>query len=228
MQLVDWSPRERPEIAELDGQYVRLERLSLTKHARDLFETCATSSEIERAKFLRVENGQTFDGFSNWIQTCESNQQDEFYAVVDKSTEKAVGMQAFLRIDEANGSVEIGWVHWSAHMARSPKSTEAFFLMASYVFDQLGYRRFEWKCDSLNLPSCRAAERFGMQFEGVFRNHMVRYGANRDTAWFSLIDREWPATKRAFTAWFDPENFDKNDRQKVKLTELINQERDRT
>ena len=226
MQLLDWSPRVRPDIAVLDGRYIKLEKINFSKHGRDLFEACASPEEIDRANFLRVENGHTFDGFSKWIKVCESNQHDEFYAVIDKSTAKAVGMQAFLRIDEANGSVEIGWVHWSALMARSPKSTEAFFLMAHYVFDQLGYRRFEWKCDSLNLASCRAAERFGMQFEGVFRNHMVRYGANRDTAWYSLIDSEWPATKRAFTAWLDPDNFDKNGQQKVKLTHLINQERD--
>ncbi len=228
MVIEDWSPRKRPDIAAIEGRFVRLDKLSSKKHAKGLFETLATLDERERAHFLKVEGGETFDGFQKWIDRCEHNSVDEFYAVIDPATGKAIGKQAFLRIDTANGSVEMGYVHWSPLMARSPKSTEAFYLMAKYVFEDLGYRRFEWKCDSLNAPSWAAAERFGMKFEGIFRNHMVRFGKNRDTAWFSLIDTEWPATKKGFEVWFSPDNFDQNGQQKSKLYDCIIQERDKS
>lgn len=227
MRVENWSERARPDIAELKGYFVRLEALNCSRHLNDLYENCANPEERKRAHFLKVEGGDTIEGFEKWIRQCEQNPVDEFYAVVDIKTGKAIGSQAFLRIDTANGSVEIGYVHWSPLMARSPKSTEAFYLMAKYVFETLKYRRFEWKCDSLNTPSRAAAERFGMTFEGIFRNHMVRFGKNRDTAWFSLIDAEWPVIKKGFEAWFRPENFDASGLQKSKLRDVIELERNK-
>ncbi|MFC7291877.1 GNAT family N-acetyltransferase [Hirschia litorea] len=225
MNLENWTERNWPEMPLLEGKFVRLERMAEGKHISDLFKTCATPEEIERAHFLKVDGADTFDGFSDWARKCINDPSQEFYTVIDKDSGVACGRQALMRIDTFNGSIEIGNVHWGNAMARSPKSTEAFFLMADYVFNGLGYRRLEWKCDSLNLPSRSAAERFGMSFEGIFRNHMVRYGKNRDTAWFSLIDNEWPATKKAFEFWLSQDNFDSNGEQKVRLKEFIIRER---
>jgi len=125
-----------------------------------------------------------------------------------------------MRIDTNNGVIEIGNVYWGPLMARKPAATEALFLFAQYVFDELGYRRFEWKCHNDNLPSKRAAERFGFAFEGIFRQHVVVKGANRDTAWFAMIDKEWPENRTAFEEWLDPANFDKDGIQKRRLEEI--------
>ncbi|MEL6948372.1 MAG: GNAT family protein, partial [Pseudomonadota bacterium] len=137
-----------------------------------------------------------------------------FFAVIDKRTHRVEGRQTLMRIEPTHGVIEIGNIHWGANIARSPVTTEAFFLFADYVFSTLGYRRFEWKCNNRNGPSKRAAERFGMTFEGVFRQALVVKGENRDTAWYSLLDHEWPALKPAFEAWLSADNFDADGGQK--------------
>ncbi len=225
MNLENWTERKWPNKSVLEGRFVRLEKMAEGKHISDLFETCASPEEIDRAHFLKVDGADTLDGFSQWAVKCINDPSLEFYTVIDNENDIASGRQALMRIDTHNGSVEIGHVHWSSSIARSPKSTEAFFLMADYVFNELGYRRLEWKCDSLNLPSRAAAERFGMSFEGIFRNHMVRFGKNRDTAWFSLIESEWPATRKAFELWLSSDNFDANGKQKNNLRSYIKRER---
>ncbi len=225
MTLLNWSPKQRPDKSIIEGKFVRLEKLNTIKHAEALFETIGTPEERIRAPFLKVEGGEDIEGFTRWIDQCAGSLVDEFYAIVDLQTGKVVGKQAFLRIDPANGSIEMGYVHWSPMMARSAKATEAFYLMANYVFEDLEYRRFEWKCDSLNAPSWAAAERFGMQYEGIFRNHMVRYGKSRDTAWFSLIDSEWLQTKLGFERWLSSENFNENGQQIETLRDCISRAR---
>jgi len=144
-----------------------------------------------------------------------------FHTIVDLATGKAVGVATFMRIDRASGVIEVGNINYSPLLQRTPAATEAMFLMMRRVFEELGYRRYEWKCDSLNAPSRAAALRLGFQFEGIFRQAVVYKGRNRDTAWFSIIDSEWPSLKRAYEQWLGPENFDAEGRQKRKLAELI-------
>jgi RimJ/RimL family protein N-acetyltransferase len=141
-----------------------------------------------------------------------------FFAVIDKATGRAEGRQGLMRIDTANGVIEIGNILWGPDIARKRVATEALYLCADYVFDTLGYRRFEWKCNNLNEPSKRAAQRFGFAFEGIFRQHMVQKGRNRDTAWFAMTDGDWPKLKAGYEAWLAPENFDAEGQQKSKLS----------
>ena len=143
-----------------------------------------------------------------------------FHAIIDRETGKAVGVASFMRMDPANGVIEVGHIHYAPVMRRTPAGTEAMFLMMRRAFDELGYRRYEWKCDSLNAPSRRAAERYGFTFEGIFRQAVIYKKRNRDTAWFAIIDRDWPAIKRAFEQWLDPANFDASGRQKRQLADF--------
>jgi RimJ/RimL family protein N-acetyltransferase len=148
-----------------------------------------------------------------------------FHTIVDNQTGKAVGVATFMRIDRANGVIEVGNINYSPLLQRTPAATEAMFLMMRRVFDELGYRRYEWKCDSLNAPSRAAALRLGFQFEGIFRQAVVYKGRNRDTAWFSIIDREWPALRGAYEQWLEAANFDTEGRQRRKLTEYVEEAR---
>jgi RimJ/RimL family protein N-acetyltransferase len=154
--------------------------------------------------------------FVQWVAAAGASTDPLFFAVVDQATGRAEGRQALMRIDAANGVIEIGSIVWGPNLARTRGATEAMFLFADYVFG-LGYRRLEWKCNYLNEPSRRAAERFGFMFEGVFRQHMVVKGKNRDTAWFSITDAEWPAIRAAYVAWLAPENFDADGKQRERL-----------
>jgi RimJ/RimL family protein N-acetyltransferase len=144
-----------------------------------------------------------------------------FHSIVDAKTGKAVGVATFMRIDRANGVIEVGNINYSPLLQRTPAATEAMFLMMARVFDELKYRRYEWKCDSLNAPSRAAALRLGFQYEGLFRQAVIYKGRNRDTTWFSIVDGEWPRLKRAYEQWLAPENFDGEGRQKRGLSELI-------
>ena len=137
------------------------------------------------------------EAFQTWLEKVEASEDPLFFAVIDKASGKIAGRQTLMRIEPAIGVIEIGNIHWGPLMARRPAATEAQFLFARYVFDELGYRRYEWKCNNRNEPSKRAAERFGFTFEGIFRQHMVAKGENRDTAWYSIIDSEWPALAKS-------------------------------
>src|SRR4029079_11294915 len=152
-----------------------------------------------------------------WIERTLKNSEYLFSAVVDRATGEAAGRQALMRIEPAHGVIEIGNILWGPAISRTRISTEAYFLAARHVFDELGYRRFEWKCNNRNEPSKAAAVRFGFTYEGLFRQHMVVKGENRDTAWFSIIDGEWPSIRAAFERWLDPANFDSAGRQKARL-----------
>jgi RimJ/RimL family protein N-acetyltransferase len=197
----------------LEGRYTRLEPLSLA-HAGGLYKA---SSEAQRFDYLPDPPPRDVAEVRAWIEKALKNSEYLFSAVIDRASGEATGRQALMRIDPAQGVIEIGNILWGPAISRTRISTEAFFLAARYVFDELGYRRFEWKCNDRNEPSKAAAARFGFSFEGVFRQHMVVKGANRDTAWFSIIDGEWPPIRTAFECWLDPSNFDPNGRQKTKL-----------
>lgn len=170
----------------------------------------------ERHRWL-AESPMDREAFQSWLEEKHRADDPLMFAVIDRATRRAEGRQCLMRIDTLHGVIEIGSILWGSAIARSRVATEALYLLARHVFEDLRYRRFEWKCDARNEPSTRAAARFGFSFEGIFRNHMVVKGHSRNTAWFAMIDSEWPAIRSRYERWLDPENFDENGRQKRRL-----------
>ena len=217
--LTAWAGAPRPPAQALDGRYVRLEPFDATAHARALFKASAAPGAADRFRWLFETPPEDEAAFGAWFDKAAAGTDPLFFAVIDKATGRAEGRQALMRIDTTHGVIEIGSILWGPAIARTRVATEALFLFADLAFTS-GYRRFEWKCNAENAPSRRAAERFGFQFEGIFRQHLVIKGRNRDTAWFSMIDSEWPAIRRAFEAWLDPGNFGPDGRQRQRLSDL--------
>jgi RimJ/RimL family protein N-acetyltransferase len=215
-----WTPPPRPERKTIEGLYVRLEPLSAALHGDGLFEAAVAEGEETRFRWLPDLAPENRAAFRPWLEKAEVSEDPLFFVVVDKASGKIAGRQTLMRIDPANGVIEIGNILWGARVARRPAATEAQFLFGKYVFDELGYRRYEWKCNNRNEPSKRAAERFGFSFEGIFRQHMIVKGENRDTAWYSIIDKEWPALRKAYEGWLDPANFDSDGNQKQRLEDF--------
>jgi RimJ/RimL family protein N-acetyltransferase len=174
----------------------------------------------ERFRYLPDYPPKTRAEFQPWLDKAEASADPLFFTVIDNRTGKIAGRQTLMRIDAANGVIEIGNIYWGPLISRQPAATEAHFLFMEYIFDTLGYRRWEWKCNNANAPSKRAADRFGFSFEGIFRQHLVVKGENRDTAWYSIIDSEWPALKSAYQEWLDPANFGADGKQKRRLEEI--------
>jgi RimJ/RimL family protein N-acetyltransferase len=219
-ELKNWQPRPRPERKVMEGRFVRLEPFSAEKHGDDLYEASSVADADERFRWLPDYPPQNRAAFQPWLVNAEASADPLFFAVIDKASGKAVGRQTLMRIEPKHGVIEIGNVYWGPDLSRRPGATEAQFLFMQYVFDELGYRRYEWKCDNDNVPSRRSAHRFGFRPEGVFRQHLVVKGKNRDTAWFSIIDREWPALKKAYEGWLAPDNFDTEGKQKMRLEDF--------
>jgi RimJ/RimL family protein N-acetyltransferase len=217
MDLSDWKGVPRPQREALEGRYARLEALDAARHGDDLFASAQEPGADDRFRYLGEHAPADRDAFDAWIGKASASDDPLFFAVIDKRTGRAEGRQSFLRIEPAHGVIEVGHILWGPAIARSRVTTEALYLFAAHAFDGLGYRRFEWKCNADNLPSRRAAERFGFSFEGVFRQHMVVKGLNRDTAWFAMIDKDWPRLKAGYQAWLAPDNFDEAGQQKSKL-----------
>lgn len=209
-------PARPPQRISLEGRYARLEPLA-PRHAAELFEATAGEGQDERYRYLFEAPPRSVDELAAWIDKAQALADPMHYALIDAASGRCVGRQALMRIVPEHGVIEIGSILWGRGAARTRVASEAFYLFATHAFDTLGNRRFEWKCNDLNEPSKRAAHRFGFTFEGTFRQHMIAKGANRDTAWFSIIDGEWPALKARFDAWLDPENFDGNGVQKRSL-----------
>jgi RimJ/RimL family protein N-acetyltransferase len=218
--LSNWQGVSRPERVVLDGRYARLEPLDPARHGANLLASGRAPGAEDRFRYLFEEPPTDKAAFTAWLEKVAASPDPMFYAVIDKSTGRAEGRQALMRIDPFHGVIEIGNILWGPQIARTRVATEALYLFASHAFDNLGYRRFEWKCNNLNEPSKRAALRFGFAFEGVFRQHMVTKGKNRDTAWFAMIDRDWPALKAGYEKWLDPANFDANGQQLARLALL--------
>lgn len=218
--LKNWQPRPRPARVVLEGRYVRLEPLNPGVHGDELYAASSVPDADGRFAWLPETPPQSRAEFQPWLDKAEASEDPLYFVVIDKASGKVVGRQTLLRIDPANGVIEIGHVYWGPAMARTRGATEAQFLLAQYALGALGYRRYEWKCNNRNEPSKRAAERFGFKFEGIFRQHMVVKGENRDTAWYAMIDKEWPALARAYDAWLDPGNFGGDGNQKKRLEEL--------
>ncbi len=217
--LTDWQPRPRPARLTLEGQFCRLEPLDPARHGDQLFAASMAPGAEDRLRFL-FESPQDRAGFAAWLTHAAASEEYLFFGVIDRSSQRCEGRQAFLRITPEHGVIEIGSILWGPAIARTRVATESLFLSARYAFDALGYRRFEWKCNARNEPSIRAARRFGFTYEGTFRQHMVVKGQSRDTAWFAMTDGEWPAIRTAFERWLAPDNFDRDGRQRARLEDL--------
>ena len=217
--LREWHPPARPTRAELSGVRCRLEPLDAPRHAADLWS--AWSFQPSEAIWTYLPYGPFPDATSHaaWIEEQSRSLDPLFFAVIDQTTGRTLGWVSWLRITPEHGVIELGHLVFSPALQRTPTATEALFLMMREAF-QLGYRRLEWKCDSLNAPSRAAAERLGFRFEGVFRQAIVYRGRNRDTAWYSVVDREWPELGAIFERWLSPDNFDAEGRQRLRLSEL--------
>ena len=208
-----WTPRRLPDVDELAGRYCRLERLSVARHGTGLSNCFVDQSTPDQWTYLGYGPFESHQAFVGWLAGQERIQDPRFFAVWVTGDPAPSGLISLLRIDQHMGSIEIGHVHFGRELRRTRAATEAVFLLIKHVFDNLGYRRCEWKCDSLNQASRRAAERLGFQFEGVFREDRVYKGRNRDTAWYSLIDKQWPEVKQQIQLWLLPENFDEQGMQ---------------
>lgn len=215
-----WTARDAPPRTPIVGRYVRLEPLDAVRHADSLWEANAADADGSRWTYLFDEKPASLESYRAWAARMASTADPLFYAIVDAANGCALGVAAFMRIDRNHGVIEIGHLNFSPAMNRTRIATEAIFLMMQRAFDELGYRRLEWKCDSLNEPSRAAAERFGFTFEGIFRQAIVYKGRNRDTAWYSIVDGEWPELAAAYRRWLDPANFDGEGRQRERLSAL--------
>jgi len=215
--LSDWTRRERPGQWPLTGVRVALEPLDWAAHGEGLYQAVAAPTVKDIWDYMPIGPFQDQAQFEEIFELVRVNQGWETLVIRKGNRGKVLGMASYMRIREGHGSAEIGCVAFGRALKRSPEATEAMFLMAAHMFDELGYRRYEWKCHNGNAASRRAAERFGFAFEGVFRNDMVVKGKNRDTAWFAMTNEDWPGLKTAFEKWLTPKNFDAAGEQKRKL-----------
>jgi RimJ/RimL family protein N-acetyltransferase len=213
-ERVEWTPARRPERRPIDGSRVRLRPVAPATDAEPLFRSShPPAGDPEHWTYLPYGPYDDADGLRARLEETAHSDDPLFFTIELLPEERPAGIASYLRITPEHGTIEIGHIWFGAELRRSAAATEAIFLLAREAFDGLGYRRLEWKCNALNQASCRAAERFGFRSEGVFRKHQVVKGRNRDTAWFAIIDDEWPALRAAYEAWLAPENFDAEGRQ---------------
>jgi len=215
----DWTPPVRPPAEPMIGRYCRLERLDADRDGQSLFDAYALDSEGRNWTYLPQGPFENYAEFHIWLSGMAKLDDPFFFTIIDAESQTSVGIASYLRITPPAGSIEVGHIHYSPLLQRTPAATEAMYLMMEQAF-ALGYRRYEWKCDALNAPSRMAAQRLGLSYEGVFRQATVYKQRNRDTAWYATIDREWPDLKQAFEQWLDPNNFDNDRNQKTRLSTL--------
>jgi len=213
-----WRAPPRPGNEPMEGRLCRIDRLDPERHAADLFQANRQDSEQRNWTYLPYGPFDTLGAYRRWMAAECMNDDPMFHAVVDADSDRAVGVASYLRINPAHGVIEVGHINYSPLLQGRPAATEAMYLMMGRAFD-LGYRRYEWKCDALNERSCNAARRLGFTYEGTFRQAMVVKGRNRDTAWFSVLDSEWPDRRAAFERWLAADNFDAEGRQKSRLAD---------
>ena len=218
MSELDWRPAQKPERSPLDGESVRLEPLRPERHGEDLF----AATKGAEATWLYLPYGPFANKreFMGWLGERAALDDPLAFTIIDREAGVARGIATLMSIEPEHGSIEIGHIWLSPQLQRTRQATEAIYLMARHSFDDLGNRRLEWKCDAANASSRRAAERFGFTFEGVFRQHRIIKGRNRDTAWYSITDGEWPLRRSAFEAWLARDNFDADGRQRRSLSEI--------
>ena len=216
-----WNGCEHPRGAVMKGRLCRMEPIDAVRHSADLFE--AFSLDLGQGNWTYMPYGPftSESELRDWIVSTCSGDDPCFFSVIDTQTDKAVGVASYLRIEPSMGVIEVGHIHFSPLMQAKPIATEAMYLMMRQVFDGLGYRRYEWKCDVLNRPSCKAAQRIGFMFEGIFRQALMYKQRNRDTAWYSILDREWPIAKAVFEAWLDAGNFDDEGQQRNNMSQAM-------
>ena len=210
----------RPGNAVLTGRFVRLEPLDPVRHGKSLWQETHGADQGDRWQYLFEAPFADELTFHEYLARKAASQDPVFFAIVDQGSDRAQGYETLMRIEPAHRCIEVGNIVYGRSLQRTPGATEAQYLLMRYVFDDLGYRRYEWKCNALNAPSRRAAARFGFTFEGIFRQHMIVRGKNRDTAWYSLLDREWPTANETFQRWLAPENFDSDGQQRNSLAAI--------
>lgn len=220
----EWRPPPRPPRTPMEGRFCRLEPLEPTRHGAELYAANALDADGRGWTYLPYGSFATVGAYRAWMDATCGGDDPLFFAIVDGATERPVGLASYLRIDPANGAIEVGHLRFSSLLQRTPGATEAMYMMMRTAF-ALGYRRYEWKCDALNAPSCAAAARLGLVFEGIFRQATVYKGRNRDTAWFAATDGDWPRLASAFEQWLAPANFDVQGRQRTRLSALTVPER---
>jgi len=217
---VDARPAKRPERTTMEGRFVSIVPLDPEAHAESLY---ARSHGPEKELLWRYMSEGPFPdrgAFDSHLQRKAASEDPLFFSILEKPTGIAVGYATYMRIEPAHRCIEVGNIVYTPALQRTPGATEAMYLMARHAFENLGYRRYEWKCNALNAPSRRAALRLGFKFEGIFKQHMIVKGRNRDTAWFSMLDSDWPRRRGNFERWLSPSNFDAGGRQKVALSDL--------
>jgi RimJ/RimL family protein N-acetyltransferase len=215
--IASLDPAPRPRRVRLEGRYVDLEPLSASAHSQSLWNAVRGPEHDGLWTYLFDGPFADRNAFDAAVSKKSSTDDPLFFAILDRADGQAVGYASYMRIEPAHRVIEVGGILYTPRLQSTRGATEAMYLMARHIFEDLGYRRYEWKCDSDNDPSRRAAARLGFTFEGLFRQHMIVKGRNRDTAWFSMLDSEWPARKAAFERWLDPANFDDAGRQRSPL-----------
>jgi RimJ/RimL family protein N-acetyltransferase len=221
--LPHWTASPRPPRGPMEGRFCIVEPVDPARHAADLHAANSLDREGRNWTYLPYGPFDRLEDYRLWLDRASAGNDPLFHAIIARRSGRAVGVASYMRIDPAAGVIEVGGINYAPPLQRTPAATEAMYLMMRRVFDELGYRRYEWKCDALNAPSRAAAQRLGFQYEGMFRQATVYKGRNRDTCWFSILDSEWPALKTRFERWLDPDNFDVQGRQRGNLASCVRQ-----
>ena len=220
VEVAEWTERPRPSRTPMEGRYCRLEPIDADRHAAALFDAWSEAPDDRDWTYLFADRPADAAACLAYVRKCAESNDPLHFAIVDFATGSAVGSAALMRIEPAHGVIEVGGITYSPRLQKTRAGTEAMYLLMRRAFDELGYRRYEWKCDALNAPSRAAADRYGFQYEGTFRQVVVYKGRSRDTAWYSILDREWPSIRAAFESWLAPDNFDATGRQRRSLAEI--------
>ena len=215
--VANWKGCERPPRTAMQGRFAAVEPLDIDRHGEDLFQANRLDTDDKNWTYLNSYSFDNFESYQAWLESSCLGDDPLVFAIIDLKTKKAVGVASYMRIDPKNGVIEVGGINYSPALQRTAAGTEAMYLMMKRAFDELGYRRYEWKCDDHNAASKRAAVRYGFIFEGIFRQAIVTKGRNRDTAWFSIIDKDWPTIKTAFEAWLSAKNLSDDGQQEKAL-----------
>lgn len=213
----DWQACVAPPRTPIDGRTCRIEAIDPERHAADLFAANADDAEGRLWTYMAYGPFADLADYRRWMESACLGDDPLFHAIIDKATGKAAGVASFLRIEPAVGVIEVGHICYAPSLQKTVVATESMYLLMRRVFDELGYRRYEWKCDALNAASRAAAERLGFQYEGIFRQATMYKGRNRDTAWFAITDTDWPVLRAGYETWLDPENFDADGQQRTSL-----------
>ncbi|MFV1850403.1 MAG: GNAT family N-acetyltransferase [Thalassospira sp.] len=216
----NWTGCDFPPRTDMVGTHVIVSPIDIARDAQQLFDANRTAMDGSRFTYLFTPAFDDLASYSAWLQSVADSKDAILHTIIDKATNKAVGVAALMRIDPTHGTIEVGNINYAPTLSQTIGGTEAMYLLMKRAFDELGYRRYEWKCDDQNAPSRAAATRYGFTYEGTFRNHMVYKGRNRDTAWFSITIEEWPAINAAFEAWMSPDNFNEDGKQRRRLQDF--------